>query len=218
MLYDPELRANGGSVIAYEPCPSAAAERALLGCVMSLYKAGSLPGALQDIYAQQVRQQLQSHLLSVGCSVVVLYAVANNLSAGLLLPCRAVACCLSTWTLRWQPCGSTSGAASAGPQQQASSGSWRQCTPQPRCCGVLRSAAWAWAGGLAPQATCWLSCCCLQDTAGLSSCAPPRLWAWPLSAWRRAGCRRRQSWRGRHCRCEHRQGKAGQGPKPHMGW
>jgi hypothetical protein len=60
MLYDPELRANGGSVIAYEPCASAAAERALLGCVMSLYKSGSLPGALQDIYAQQVgHRQLQ---------------------------------------------------------------------------------------------------------------------------------------------------------------
>jgi hypothetical protein len=63
MLYDPELRANGGSVIAYEPCATAAAERALLCCVLALYKSGSLPGALQDIYAQQVRhtqQRLQS--------------------------------------------------------------------------------------------------------------------------------------------------------------
>jgi hypothetical protein len=57
MLYDPELRANGGSVVAYEPCPTAAAEQALLSTVMALYKSGSLPGALQDIYAQQVRQQ-----------------------------------------------------------------------------------------------------------------------------------------------------------------
>lgn len=57
MLYDPELRAAGGSVIAYEPCPSAAAERSLLSCVLALYQLGALPGALQDIYAQQVTRQ-----------------------------------------------------------------------------------------------------------------------------------------------------------------
>lgn len=54
MLYDPEMRLNGGTVIAYDPLPTAAAERSLLARVLQLYRNGSLPGALQDIYAQQV--------------------------------------------------------------------------------------------------------------------------------------------------------------------
>ncbi|WIA09915.1 hypothetical protein OEZ85_010129 [Tetradesmus obliquus] len=62
MLYDPELRAAGGSVIAYEPCPSAAAERSLLSCVLALYQLGALPGALQDIYAQQGCGVLPEHM------------------------------------------------------------------------------------------------------------------------------------------------------------
>lgn len=54
MLYDPEMRLNGGSVITYNPVPTAAAERSLLQAVYTLYSNGSLPGALQDIYAEQV--------------------------------------------------------------------------------------------------------------------------------------------------------------------
>jgi hypothetical protein len=57
MLYDPEMRLNGGSVIAYDPCPTAATEASLLCTVLDLYSRGALPGGLQDIHDEMVRQQ-----------------------------------------------------------------------------------------------------------------------------------------------------------------
>lgn len=55
MLYDPEMRLNGGSVIAYDPCASAASEGSLLCTVLDLYSKGALPGGLQDISEDMVR-------------------------------------------------------------------------------------------------------------------------------------------------------------------
>lgn len=55
VLYDPEMRLNGGSVIAYDPCPSAGVEASLLNSVLDLYSKGILPGGLQDIGEDMVR-------------------------------------------------------------------------------------------------------------------------------------------------------------------
>lgn len=57
MLYDPEMRLNGGSVIAYDPCPGAATEASLLCTVLDLYSRGALPGGLQEIHEEMVRLQ-----------------------------------------------------------------------------------------------------------------------------------------------------------------
>lgn len=57
MLYDPEMRLNGGSVIAYDPCATAASEASLLTSVLDLYACGALPAGLQDIGEDMVRQQ-----------------------------------------------------------------------------------------------------------------------------------------------------------------
>jgi hypothetical protein len=56
MLYDPEMRLNGGSVIAHEPCATAAGEASLLCSVLDLYSKGALPGGLQDISEDMVRR------------------------------------------------------------------------------------------------------------------------------------------------------------------
>lgn len=56
MLYDPEMRLNGGSVIAYDPCATAAGEASLLCSVLDLYNNGALPGGLQDIDEDMVRR------------------------------------------------------------------------------------------------------------------------------------------------------------------
>lgn len=81
VLYDPEMRLNGGSVITCDPVPTAEAEHSLLTAVYTLYSSGSLPGALQDIYAEQVsgvclagsQQRCHSarHPLWVGHAVVI---------------------------------------------------------------------------------------------------------------------------------------------------
>ncbi len=55
MLYDPEMRLNGGSVIAYDPCATAASEASLLNAVLDLYSSGALPAGLQDISEDMVR-------------------------------------------------------------------------------------------------------------------------------------------------------------------
>jgi hypothetical protein len=56
MLYDPEMRLNGGSVIAYDPCATGATEATLLCSVLDLYSRGTLPGALQELADEQVGQ------------------------------------------------------------------------------------------------------------------------------------------------------------------
>lgn len=53
-LYDPEMRLNGGSIIAYDPCATAASEASLLNAVLDLYSTGALPAGLQDISVDMV--------------------------------------------------------------------------------------------------------------------------------------------------------------------
>ena len=60
MLYDPEMRLNGGSVIAYDPCATAASEASLLTSVLDLYACGALPAGLQDIGEDMVRMSSSS--------------------------------------------------------------------------------------------------------------------------------------------------------------
>lgn len=64
VLYDPEMRLNGGSVITYEPVPTADTEHGLLTAVYTLYSNGCLPGALQDIYAEQVGHDFDAYSMS----------------------------------------------------------------------------------------------------------------------------------------------------------
>lgn len=69
-LYDPEMRLNGGSVIAYEPCSTRAMEAALLSSVLELYRKGALPGGLQDINEEQVgaSRSTQLRACAANCS------------------------------------------------------------------------------------------------------------------------------------------------------
>lgn len=65
MLYEPEMRLNGGAIMAYDPCATDASEASLLSSVLSLYRSGVLPGALDHIAEEQVsnRQVAPLHML-----------------------------------------------------------------------------------------------------------------------------------------------------------
>lgn len=54
VLYDPEMRLNGGTIITYDPCATAASEASLLTAVLDLYSCGALPAGLQDISEDMV--------------------------------------------------------------------------------------------------------------------------------------------------------------------
>lgn len=53
ILYDPEMRVNGGCLVAYEPLATAAAEKQLLQHVQALYSDNTLPAALEGVSSDQ---------------------------------------------------------------------------------------------------------------------------------------------------------------------
>ena len=53
-LYDPEMWLNVNNITCYDPLPSPAAERALLGHVKALYQSRVLPAAMEELGDDQV--------------------------------------------------------------------------------------------------------------------------------------------------------------------